>query len=177
MRFRVLGEVEVERDGDAVVLGGPQQRRLLALLLSERGRVVSIERIVEALWADGGSPDAASRSAMKYVSRLRAMVGENVIATVGAGYRLELNGHGCDVEEFEVLIGAAGRDMPDAAVARYDAALQLWRGPATASSATSGGRCRTRCGSLSCGSRPSSPGRRRRWRWAITIGRSLTWSA
>ena len=130
MRFRVLGQVEVERDGDAVALGGPQQRRLLALLLSERGRVVSIERIVDALWADGESPDAASRSAMKYVSRLRAVVGENVIATVGAGYRLELNGHGCDVEEFEALVDAAGREMPDAAVARYDAALELWRGPA-----------------------------------------------
>ena len=130
MRFRVLGQVEVERDGDAVALGGPQQRRLLALLLSERGRVVSIERIVDALWADGESPDAASRSAMKYVSRLRAVVGDNVIATVGAGYRLELNGHGCDVDEFEALIDAAGREMPDVAVARYDAALELWRGPA-----------------------------------------------
>ena len=130
MRFGLLGQVEVERDGDAVALGGPQQRRLLALLLSERGRVVGIERIVEALWADGESPDAASRSVMKYVSRLRAVVGEDVIATVGAGYRLELNGHRCDVEEFEALIDTAGREMPDAAVARYDAALELWRGPA-----------------------------------------------
>jgi DNA-binding SARP family transcriptional activator/tRNA A-37 threonylcarbamoyl transferase component Bud32/WD40 repeat protein/molybdopterin-guanine dinucleotide biosynthesis protein len=130
MRFRVLGQVHVERDGDAVALGGPQQRRLLALLLSERGRVVTTERIVEALWADGEEPDAASRSAMKYVSRLRAVLGETVIATVGAGYRLELDGNCCDVDEFEMLVDAAGRDMPDVAVGRYDAALELWRGPA-----------------------------------------------
>jgi hypothetical protein len=45
MRFTVLGEVRVERDGDAVALGGPQQRRLLALLLSGRGQVVSTDRI------------------------------------------------------------------------------------------------------------------------------------
>ena len=130
MRFGVLGEVTVERDGDTVTLGGPQQRRLLALLLSERGRVVSTDSIVDALWADGDSPNAASRSAMKYVSRLRSVLGDAVIATVGSGYRLEINGHGCDAEEFETLIDAAGREMPDAAVARYDAALELWRGPA-----------------------------------------------
>jgi DNA-binding SARP family transcriptional activator/tRNA A-37 threonylcarbamoyl transferase component Bud32/WD40 repeat protein len=129
MRFGVLGEVYVDRDGDVVALGGPQQRRLLALLLSERGRVVSTDRIVDALWADGDTPLGAAQSAMKYVSRLRAVLGESVIATVGSGYRLELDGHDCDVEEFEALIDEAEQDLPDAAVARYDAALQLWRGP------------------------------------------------
>src|SRR5262245_39996456 len=130
MRFGVLGEVQVERDGDPVALGGPQQRRLLAFLLTERGRVVSTDSIVDALWPDGESPESASRSAMKYVSRLRAVLGDAVIVTVGSGYRLVLNGHGCDVEEFETLVDAAGQDMPDAAVARYDAALELWRGRA-----------------------------------------------
>src|SRR5262245_41066526 len=107
MRFGVLGEVQVERHGDAVALGGPQQRRLLALLLSDRGRVVSTDRIVDALWPDGESPDGASRSAMKYVSRLRSVLGEAVIVTVGSGYRLVLNGHSYDVEEFETLVDAA----------------------------------------------------------------------
>ena len=36
MRFRVLGPIEVER-GTGGGAGGPQQRRLLAVLLSERG--------------------------------------------------------------------------------------------------------------------------------------------
>jgi DNA-binding SARP family transcriptional activator/WD40 repeat protein/tRNA A-37 threonylcarbamoyl transferase component Bud32 len=130
MLFRVLGEVDVERDGDAVRLGGPQQRRLLALLLSERGRVVSTDRLVEVLWSDANPPDGASRSVMKYVSRLRGVLGEDAIVTSGSGYRLELNGHRCDADEFEALVEAADREMPDVAAERYAAALGLWRGSA-----------------------------------------------
>ena len=37
MRFKVLGSIEVERDGSAVPIGGPQQRRLLGVLLIARG--------------------------------------------------------------------------------------------------------------------------------------------
>src|SRR5690606_6723096 len=62
--------------------------------------------------------------------RLRAALGEAVIVTVGAGYRLELDGHGCDADEFEVLVGTGDRAMPDVALASYDAALALWRGDA-----------------------------------------------
>jgi DNA-binding SARP family transcriptional activator/WD40 repeat protein/tRNA A-37 threonylcarbamoyl transferase component Bud32 len=126
MRFRVLGPVDVVDDDRVVPLGGPQQRRLLALLLAERGRAVSTERIVDALWAEGESPDGASRSAMKYVSRLRAALGDVTIATVGSGYRLDVNS--CDADEFEMLIDTAGQEMPDAAVQQYEAALALWRG-------------------------------------------------
>ena len=67
MRIRVLGPVEVERDGAPVAVGGPQQRRLLALLVAQRGRVVSTERLVEALWPDGDAPDGAARSMRTYV--------------------------------------------------------------------------------------------------------------
>ena len=99
MRFRVLGQVDVVGDDGPLTLGGPQQRRLLAVLLSERGRVVSTERIVDALWTEGESPSGASRSAMKYVSRLRAVLGESVITTSGPGYRLDIDS--CDADEFE----------------------------------------------------------------------------
>jgi DNA-binding SARP family transcriptional activator/WD40 repeat protein len=129
MRFRLLGSIDVGRDDDVVSIGGPQQRRLLAVLLSERGRAVSTQRLVDALWPDGTAPQGALRSTMSYVSRLRAVLGDNVIVTNGAGYRLELNGHGCDADEFESLVDTAGRALPDVAVAHYDTALALWRGP------------------------------------------------
>ena len=83
MRFRVLGPIEVERGHVAVGLGGPQQRRLLAVLLSERGRVVSTERLVDTLWSDGTAPRDARRSTMSYVSRLRAVLGERLIGRFG----------------------------------------------------------------------------------------------
>ena len=58
MRYKVLGPLEIERDGVPVPIGGPQLRRLFAVLVSRRGRQVSGDRLVEALWADGQPPTA-----------------------------------------------------------------------------------------------------------------------
>ena len=91
--------------------------------------MVSTERLVDTLWSDGTAPRDARRSTMSYVSRLRAALGERLIVTYGAGYRLEVDGHGCDADEFAALVDAAGKALPDVAVERYDEALGLWRGP------------------------------------------------
>ena len=52
--FGILGPLEVSRSGRAVPLGGPRQRAVLALLLLEANRVVSMDRLAEDLW--GGHP-------------------------------------------------------------------------------------------------------------------------
>jgi DNA-binding SARP family transcriptional activator len=49
--FGILGPLEVCRSGRAVPLGGPRQRAVLALLLLEAGRVVTIDRLAEDVWA------------------------------------------------------------------------------------------------------------------------------
>jgi DNA-binding SARP family transcriptional activator/WD40 repeat protein len=127
MRYRVLGPVVVERDGVAVALGGPQQRRLLGAMLVHRDRVVSVERLVEVLWPGEAVPPGAARSTMTYVSRLRAALGDGAIVTVGAGYRLDLSSATCDVDEFEALLDAGERSLPDRAVECYGSALARWR--------------------------------------------------
>jgi DNA-binding SARP family transcriptional activator len=81
MRVKVLGPVEAEEDGAAVAVGGPQQRRLLALLVVHRGRAVSTDRLVDALWPDGDAPDGAARSMRTYLSRLRAVLPAGSITT------------------------------------------------------------------------------------------------
>jgi DNA-binding SARP family transcriptional activator len=48
--FGVLGPLEVLRSGRAVPLGGPRQRAVLAVLLLQAKRVVSVERLVEDVW-------------------------------------------------------------------------------------------------------------------------------
>ena len=45
--FGILGPLEVSRSGRAVPLGGPRQRAVLALLLLEANRVVSMDRLAE----------------------------------------------------------------------------------------------------------------------------------
>ena len=101
MRYGVLGPVEVRAEGEVVSIGGPQQRRVLALLLERPGHAVSTARMVDCLWTDGEAPDGAARSVMTYVSRLRAVLGEQTIERAHDGYRLLLDGDSCDAGEFE----------------------------------------------------------------------------
>jgi DNA-binding SARP family transcriptional activator len=54
--IRVLGPLEAEVEGARADLGGPLQRAVLALLLMERGRVVSVDRMIDQLWR--GEPPA-----------------------------------------------------------------------------------------------------------------------
>jgi DNA-binding SARP family transcriptional activator len=57
--FGLLGGVEARPDPDAppVGLGSPLQRVLLGLLLTERDRSVSLDRIVTELWGDAPPAD------------------------------------------------------------------------------------------------------------------------
>jgi DNA-binding SARP family transcriptional activator/WD40 repeat protein len=130
MRYRVLGPVEVECDGLALAVGGPQQRRLLGVLLVHFGQVVSADRVVEALWSDDSRPEGASRSIPTYVSRLRAVLGNSTVVAAGAGYRLDAADGERDLDEFEALVTEADRSLPDRAIDCYDRALDMWRGPA-----------------------------------------------
>jgi DNA-binding SARP family transcriptional activator/WD40 repeat protein len=130
MRIGVLGPIDVEVDGQPVPVGGSQQRRLLGLLVVHRDRAVSTERIVEALW-DGDAPDGAARSVRTYVSRLRAALPGVAIERSDAGYVLELDEASVDLDAdaFGRLLDRASRQPPDLALAAYDEALALWRGP------------------------------------------------
>ena len=132
MRYRVLGPIEVVDDEPegrtSVAVGGPQQRRLLGVLLTYPDRVVSTDHLVEALWPDADPPSGANRSVLTYVSRLRASLGREVIVSQGNGYRLDRTAGNRDIDAFETLITEAERSLPDRAVACYDEALALWRG-------------------------------------------------
>src|SRR5262245_634490 len=102
VRFTVLrGTVAAAADGNAIALGGPQQRRLLAALLAEHDSVVSLDRLVESVWGDGAAPDGARRTLMSYVSRLRASIGGDHIVTHDHGYELVLDGSSYDARDFE----------------------------------------------------------------------------
>lgn len=137
MQFRVLGPLEVERDGVVVDIGPRKQREVLALLLLHPGRVVSSERILEAVW---GEDQPASENALWVtVSRLRAaLAGEaasSPLATREHGYALDIDPDDLDAVRFEHLVGEARRHRdsdPEAARRHLEEALGLWRGDAFA---------------------------------------------
>src|SRR4029453_18088348 len=131
LRFTVLrGTVGVSEAGHPVALGGAQQRRVLAAFLAEAGVVVSADRLVEAVWPDGSAPEGARRTAMTYVSRLRAAIGADHPLTRDNGYVLELGGATYDAAEFEALLAEARQLVGEEAIPAYDAALALGSGGA-----------------------------------------------
>src|SRR6478735_9251603 len=134
LEVRLLGPIEATRDGQLLPLGGPKPRTLLAVLALEPRRVVSVDRLVEALWP-GDPPETASHAVQVYVSQLRKALG-SVIATRPPGYELELDPERTDVHRFTRLTqeGHAALEGGDAvaAEAALREALALWRGPALA---------------------------------------------
>ncbi len=138
VRFEVLGPTQVVTtvrtgaavDGDASrALGGPKQRLVLALLLAEPNRVLSVDRLVDGLWGDD-PPESARHTVQSYVSELRKVLGP-VIERSGAGYRVQVDRSTLDTLDFEALI-AEGRvradDDPVGAAEVLEEALGLWRG-------------------------------------------------
>src|SRR5215467_4960590 len=136
LAFHVLGPLQVTRAGAPVTLGGPRERVLLAALLVEHGRVVSVDGLAQALWGD--HPPATARHQVAIgVSRLRkalaaAGAGRDVIATCAPGYLVA--GGWLDARCFEERArqardALAAGDREEAA-RLLRAALSLWRGPA-----------------------------------------------
>jgi serine/threonine protein kinase/DNA-binding winged helix-turn-helix (wHTH) protein len=133
VEVRVLGQIEAT-DGRQIALGGPTQRRLLAVLALHRGEVVSVDRLIDVMWPGDQRPDRAERNVHSYVHRLRAAFAGSSerIVTVGAGYRLDLRPGEFDAERYEQLAAAGrhsfdGGEIPEALDA-ISAARALWRG-------------------------------------------------
>ena len=122
---------------------GGRERSLLALLLIQRGEVVSSDRIVDALWGEH-PPGTAAKAVQGYVSHLRRVLEPGrepgdagaVLVTRPPGYVLRTDDVTVDAVRFERLAGDGRRALEDGSAAEaarlLDEALALWRGPALA---------------------------------------------
>src|SRR5215218_738954 len=100
MEFKVLGPLEVRRDGRSVALPGGKPRAVLAVLLLHANEPVSAERLAVALWGED-APVGAVRTVQVYVSRLRRALGDDqLLATSRAGYRLRVRPGELDLDRF-----------------------------------------------------------------------------
>ncbi|NUS15727.1 MAG: hypothetical protein HOY69_30755, partial [Streptomyces sp.] len=141
VEFRVLGPVEAVVAGRVVDLGTPKQRALLALLISRVGQPVTVDVMLEELWA-GHPPPSARTSLHAYVANLRRVLEPDrqrrtpatVLRTHGQGYRLDNRVVQVDVRRFceHATAGwhAWGRGDRRRALGEFEAGLALWRGPA-----------------------------------------------
>jgi DNA-binding SARP family transcriptional activator len=139
VEFKVLGPIEVWDGERSVDVGARMPRAVLALLLMDAGRVVSVDRLVDQLW--GEQPPATATTALQgYISQLRralepdrpARTPPQLLVTRPPGYMLRAGPETLDAARFEALAAegrellAAGRPGPAREVLRP--ALALWRG-------------------------------------------------
>ncbi|WP_189955981.1 AfsR/SARP family transcriptional regulator [Streptomyces alanosinicus] len=119
-------------DDGVRAIGSPKVRALLAALLLEPGRVVSVESLKDALWG-GAPPVSAQASLHNHVTRLRRLLDDpDRLRAVPPGYVLRVDQGELDVHVFDARVAEAR-----AAHARRDwtgvvractAGLALWRG-------------------------------------------------
>jgi DNA-binding SARP family transcriptional activator/tetratricopeptide (TPR) repeat protein len=135
--FRILGPLEIAMGPKRLELGGARQQIVVATLLLSANRVVTMDRLLEAIYGAELPPTCRSQAQISISSlrRLFALHSRNeIISTYAHGYVINVDGGQLDSERFEELIAAAraARDSQqlERAVASYRDALRLWRGPA-----------------------------------------------
>ena len=134
MLYRILGPLEVARDAEPLPLA-PRQRVVLSMLLLEPNRVVTVDRLVDAVW-DAAPPPTAKEQIRICVSSIRRRMNAggmpNTIVTRPPGYLIHATEENLDLLAFESLVSSsraeAARHRHVEAVSAFRRALALWRG-------------------------------------------------
>ncbi|MCO1575632.1 winged helix-turn-helix domain-containing protein, partial [Crossiella sp. SN42] len=120
----------------AIELGWSRQQAVLAVLLTHINQPISVDALIEAVWADS-APQGARNTVQTNISRLRRILrptgaGEEVVVRTEAGYLLRGTPEQLDVLVFQRELRVAqehqGAGRSDQAATAVDAALRCWRG-------------------------------------------------
>jgi len=127
LAVKVLGPVEVWLDGRLVALPG-RLRTVTTILALSAGRRVGVDRLAEAIWGDD-LPDNVRGALQVLVTRLRRVLGPDIVRTEAAGYLLNVAPDNVDCLRFERLLDEAAAEREEATHrVRLVAALAVWRG-------------------------------------------------
>ncbi|HET7075205.1 MAG TPA: BTAD domain-containing putative transcriptional regulator [Mycobacterium sp.] len=136
--FGALGPLLLTSHGVRVPAGAPKQRAVLAVLLINRNRAVSVEALINAVWDEDPVP-AARTSIQAHVSNLRRLLRDagvdpyQVLASAPPGYQLSVADDDYDVGRFTAAKAAGTKAVAaglfEDASRHLSAALAEWRGP------------------------------------------------
>ncbi len=108
LRIGILGPLEVRRADSVLALGGRQQRAVLALLVLERGRTVTVDRMADALWGDRPASGYVA-TIQTYVHHLRAVLEPDRTKGAPAETLVSAPGGGCpDLPKAKALVQQSG---------------------------------------------------------------------
>ena len=135
MEFRLLGALEVHRDGRTVPLGGLRRQAVVATLALRANETVSVDQLTKAVWMDApASPASNLRTYIMELRRsLRSSGEENSrLVTRSSGYVLATRPGEVDVDIFEAEATRGAQELKrrdlDAAIACFERAKGVWRG-------------------------------------------------
>jgi DNA-binding SARP family transcriptional activator/tetratricopeptide (TPR) repeat protein len=133
LELRLLGETCACVEGRAIDLGPAKQRAVLAVLMADVNRAVTLDQLADRLWGEH-PPHRAAGTLRSYLSRLRtALAGVEGcgIRRDSLGYVLQAEETAVDLYRFRRLLAQARASEDDEhAAARFERALALWHGGA-----------------------------------------------
>jgi predicted ATPase/DNA-binding SARP family transcriptional activator len=140
LEIRILGPLEIVVAGKVLEISSAKQGALLVAFALEPGKVVSNDRLEDALWGEN-PPESAQTTLRSLVYRLRRALARDTggdavqwLSGRSSGYLLDIEPDGVDFVRFDHLT-AAGREAlartePAVAAEALRRSLDLWRGPA-----------------------------------------------
>ena len=130
--LRVLGGFTATVGDDAVNLGGPRQRGVLARILIGEAEAVSAEQVLYDVWGERAA-EATVGAVQAYVSRLRRLFGPDALPRHGHGYVLDRDVVAVDADLFVADVDAGRRALArgndEDAATLLEVALARWTGP------------------------------------------------
>jgi DNA-binding SARP family transcriptional activator len=132
VEFRILGSLEVAVGPQRFELGGAREQVVLAMLLLSANRVVTVDRLVDAIYGEDLPPTSRAQVQIS-ISSLRRLFASHghtaVISRRGQGYVIEVGTGELDSERFEELVATARAARAaghlDRAVAHYRDAMRF----------------------------------------------------
>jgi DNA-binding SARP family transcriptional activator len=131
----MLGQFKIVDDSETEVhLRGKKLRALAGMLAANANQMVSVSRLIDALW-ESQPPRTAESNLRVYVYHLRNdLIEKDRIHWGGAGYQMRVEAEELDVNSFESLAAMGHRAMAGGgtlqALQLFDQALSCWRGQA-----------------------------------------------
>jgi DNA-binding SARP family transcriptional activator len=130
IKINVLGPQQIVIDGQEQPPLAPQQRRVLAILASRPGEVITRDHLMQMLW--GSATQKLLKGLQAYVSNIRSILGTSTVELIGTGYRLNLDPQAVDEVRFLGHVATGHQELSAEryynAAQAFDAALALWRG-------------------------------------------------
>ncbi len=99
--IRAFGPLQIRRGTGTLAVAGRTSRAVLCALMLDPGEPVGIERITQLVWSRAAAPANPDHAVQTHITRLRRLLGVDLILTDHHGYHLAVPREHIDIQRFE----------------------------------------------------------------------------